>query len=75
MWIFFSLCFHFQNVKGFVSVVFPFSEKHNYKQKSDEFQLSRIYNLLLQYHWLRLNTLEMEMLWKEHTKPVAFVLL
>ena len=27
------MCFHFQNVKGFVSVVFPFSEKHNCKQK------------------------------------------
>ena len=72
--IFFEMCFHFQNVKGFVSVVFPFSEKHNCKQKSDEyikllhlFQLSRIYNLLYQYHWLQLNTLEMEILWKEHT--------
>jgi hypothetical protein len=29
----FSMSFHFQNVKGFVSVVFPFSEKHNCKQK------------------------------------------
>ena len=28
------MCFHFQNVKGFASVVFPFSEKHNCKQKS-----------------------------------------
>jgi hypothetical protein len=27
------MSFHFQNVKGFVSVVFPFSEKHNCKQK------------------------------------------
>ena len=34
MWFFFEMCFHFQNVKGFVSVVFPFSEKHNCKQKS-----------------------------------------
>ena len=24
MWFFFEMCFHFQNVKGFVSVVFPF---------------------------------------------------
>ena len=28
------MCFHFRNVKGFVSVVFPFSEKYNRKQKS-----------------------------------------
>ena len=28
------MCFHFQNVKGLVSVVFPFSGKHNCKQKS-----------------------------------------
>ena len=34
MWFIFEMCFHFQNVKGFVSVVFPFSEKHNCKQKS-----------------------------------------
>ena len=34
VWFFFEMCFHFQNVKGFVSVVFPFSEKHNCKQKS-----------------------------------------
>ena len=34
MWFFLVMCFHFQNVKGFVSVVFPFSEKHNCKQKS-----------------------------------------
>ena len=34
MWFFFEMYFHFQNVKGFVSVVFPFSEKHNCKQKS-----------------------------------------
>ena len=34
MWFFFETCFHFQNVKGFVSVVFSFSEKHNCKQKS-----------------------------------------
>ena len=27
------MCFHYQKVKGFVSVVFPFSEKHNCKQK------------------------------------------
>ena len=34
-WAFiFIMCFHFQNVKGFVSVGFPFSEKHNCKQKS-----------------------------------------
>ena len=33
MWFFFEMCFHFQNVKSFVSVVFPFSEKHNCKQK------------------------------------------
>ena len=33
MWFFFEMCFHFQNVKGFVSVVFPFSKKHNSKQK------------------------------------------
>ena len=31
IWFFFETCFHFQNVKGFVSVVFPFSEKHNCK--------------------------------------------
>ena len=30
----FRMCFHFQNVKGFVRVVFPFSKKHNCKQKS-----------------------------------------
>ena len=24
MWFFLEMCFHFQNVKGFVSVVFPF---------------------------------------------------
>ena len=34
MRFFFKMCFHFQNVKGFVSVVFLFSEKHNCKQKS-----------------------------------------
>ena len=34
MWFIFKMCFHFQNVKGFVSIVFPFSEKHNSKQKS-----------------------------------------
>ena len=34
MWFFFKMSFHFQNVKGFVSVVFPFTEKHNCKQKS-----------------------------------------
>ena len=28
MWFFFEMCFHFQNVKGFMSVVFPFSKKH-----------------------------------------------
>ena len=33
MWFFFEMCFQFQNVKSFVSVVFPFSEKHNCKQK------------------------------------------
>ena len=33
MWFFFEMCFHFQNMKGFVSVVFPFLEKHNCKQK------------------------------------------
>ena len=33
MWFFFEMCFHFQNVKGFMCVVFPFSEKHNCKQK------------------------------------------
>mgnify|MGYP007048885485 CR=1 FL=1 len=34
-WTFiFKMCFHFQNVKGFVSVVFPISKKHNCKQKS-----------------------------------------
>jgi serine/threonine protein kinase len=27
------MCFHFQNVKGFMRVVFPFSKKHNCKQK------------------------------------------
>ena len=61
MWFFFEMCFHFQNVKGFLSF-FPFSEKYNCKQKSVQllqiallmiyikllnlFQLSRIYNLL-----------------------------
>ena len=30
----FETCFHFQNVKSFVFVVFPFSGKHNCKQKS-----------------------------------------
>ena len=34
LWFFFKMSFHFQNVKGFVSVVFPFSGKHNCKQKS-----------------------------------------
>ena len=34
LWFFFEMCFHFQNVKGFASVVFPFSEKYNFKQKS-----------------------------------------
>ena len=24
------MCFHFQNVKGFVGVVFPFSKNHNF---------------------------------------------
>ena len=32
--VLFLMCFHFQKVKGFVNVVFPFSEKHNCKQKS-----------------------------------------
>ena len=27
------MSYHFQNVKGFMSVVVPFSEKHNCKQK------------------------------------------
>ena len=26
MWFFFEMCFHFQNVKRFVSILFPFSE-------------------------------------------------
>ena len=30
----FRMIFHFQNVEVFVSVVFPFSEKHNCRQKS-----------------------------------------
>ena len=34
MWFSFEMCFHFQNMKGFVIFVFPFSEKHNCKQKS-----------------------------------------
>ena len=34
MLFFFEMGFHFQNVKGFVSVVFPFSTKDNCKQKS-----------------------------------------
>ena len=34
MSFFLKMCFHFQNVKGFVSVVFPFLDKHNCKQKS-----------------------------------------
>ena len=29
----FKMCFHLQNVKGFVSVGFPFSEGQNCKQK------------------------------------------
>ena len=33
VWLFSEMCFHFQNVKGFVSVVFLFCEKHNCKQK------------------------------------------
>ena len=33
MRFFFEMCFCFQNVKGFISVVFPFSEKHDCKQK------------------------------------------
>ena len=33
MGFFFKMCFYFQTVKGFVSVVFPFSRKHNCKQK------------------------------------------
>ena len=31
---FFEMCFRFQNEKGFVSIVFPFSEKLHWKQKS-----------------------------------------
>ena len=27
MWVSFEMCFHCQNVKGFVSVAFPFSKK------------------------------------------------
>ena len=27
MWFFFEMCFHFQNMKGFVSVVFPKNKK------------------------------------------------
>ena len=33
MRFFFEMCFRFQNVKGFINVVFPFSEKHDCKQK------------------------------------------
>ena len=29
----FGVSFHFQNVKGFVSAVFPFSKEHNCKQR------------------------------------------
>ena len=32
--------FHFQNVRGFESVVFTFSEKHNCKQKSLHSQIT-----------------------------------
>ena len=31
--LFYEMCFHFQNVKGFVIDVFNFSEKHNCKQR------------------------------------------
>ena len=31
--LFFEMCFHFQNVKGFASVVFSFSEKNKCNQK------------------------------------------
>ena len=34
MRFFFKVCFHFQNERGFVSIVFPFSEKHICQQKS-----------------------------------------
>ena len=34
MWFSFKMCFHFQNMKGFVIFVFTFSKKHNCKQKS-----------------------------------------
>ena len=33
MWFFFEMSFHFQNVKGFEHVFFPFSKKHNFKHK------------------------------------------
>ena len=33
MRFFFEMCFRFQNVKGFINVVFLFSEKHDCKQK------------------------------------------
>ena len=32
MWFFFKMCFHFQNVKGFVGISFPFTKKHNCKK-------------------------------------------
>ena len=32
MWFLFEVCFHFHNVKGLVSVFFPFSKKYNCKK-------------------------------------------
>ena len=46
MWFFFKMCFHFQNVKDFLSVVFPFSKKHNCDQKSvDSLQIALLMRL------------------------------
>ena len=32
--VFFEMCFHFQNVKGFVSVVFPFPKTTFFEMNS-----------------------------------------
>ena len=54
MWFFFEMCFHFQNVKGFVSVVFPFSKKTQLSTKIRTFRTNsftdKIVNKQLNIH-------------------------
>ena len=71
MWFVFKMCVHFQNGKGSVSVVFPFSEKkRNCKQNLhihkkiyikllNLFQLSRIYDLLYPTLVLTVDTVDL----------------